>query len=188
MTKMLIRFLRKINKEGPVCKALNSQCWLWLGSKRGSNNYGQFWANGKNLFAHRVGYELFVGTVPSGKMVLHKCDTPLCVNPSHLKLGTHIENMEDRNTKGRQMKGDRHWARTKPHLLARGSDHWMAKTPGARLGSNNGRAILDETKVALIKKDLRRKLKSIKRLAREYNVNPCVIGGIKYGKTWKHVS
>ena len=52
-------------------------------------------------FAHRAAYRIFVGAIPKGKCVLHKCDTPACVNPQHLKLGTQKENLHECLAKGR---------------------------------------------------------------------------------------
>lgn len=80
-------------------------CWIWIGQLTGAG-YGMFRlfkkANGlyRQILAHRFAYEYFVGPT-SDKCVLHRCDTPCCVNPHHLVLGTHKENMQDANAKGR---------------------------------------------------------------------------------------
>ena len=75
-------------------------CWLWnANTTRGY--YGCFRFVGKVKGAHRVAYELYIGPIPDGLHVLHTCDVPLCVNPDHLFLGTHRDNMQDRNRKGR---------------------------------------------------------------------------------------
>lgn len=79
-----------------------SGCWLWTGAvSRGRANYGSLGYHGKSERAHRVSYKEFVGTIPAGLHVLHACDTPLCINPRHLFLGTHKENMQDKIKKGR---------------------------------------------------------------------------------------
>lgn len=75
-------------------------CWMWNRSK--GSVYGTTRYNGRHEAAHRVYYAHYVGPVPAGMVVMHQCDTPKCVNPKHLQLGTHGENMWDRDRKGRQ--------------------------------------------------------------------------------------
>lgn len=101
------RFWSKVNKLGPRHPVLG-QCWVWTGSltKKG---YGQFWikSSGQSERAHRVAWMFRFGDIPEHQCVLHACDNPNCVRPSHLFLGTKTENMEDRDRKGRQAKGKR---------------------------------------------------------------------------------
>lgn len=85
-------FELRIDKTGP--------CWLWIGG-RFDSGYGKVLRGAKKLRAHRVSYELYVAPIPEGMHVLHKCDNPPCVNPNHLFLGTHIDNMRDMERKGR---------------------------------------------------------------------------------------
>jgi hypothetical protein len=75
-------------------------CWLW---ERGVNSsgYGSLSVGDKTEMAHRVSYELYVGPIPPGLSVLHKCDTRSCVNPDHLFLGTRSDNNLDMSVKGR---------------------------------------------------------------------------------------
>lgn len=71
------------------------------------NGYGNFRTPTKHELAHRASHRLFVGPL-DGRDVMHTCDTPACVNPSHLRLGTRTENMCDAKSKGRMASGERH--------------------------------------------------------------------------------
>ena len=71
------------------------QCWIWDGSLRPSG-YGQFHYNNTNHYAHRIVWEMYCGSIPADMLVLHKCDIKRCVNPDHLYLGTHSDNLRDR--------------------------------------------------------------------------------------------
>lgn len=75
-------------------------CWNWTASKTWVG-YGKFYADGHTLHAHRYAYQIYVGPIPDGMEIMHTCDNMACVNPDHLRPGTHRENMDDRNTKRR---------------------------------------------------------------------------------------
>lgn len=77
-------------------------CWMW--SRPRKDGYGDLRDPkklSKKVLAHRAMFELFNGPIPEGLGVLHKCDNPGCVNPEHLFLGTHTDNMQDMAAKGR---------------------------------------------------------------------------------------
>lgn len=78
----------------------NSGCWLWPGSSR-RDGYGTIMVNKQVRYAHRVSYEAHFGLIDSDQLVLHSCDTPRCLNPDHLSLGTHDDNMRDMSARGR---------------------------------------------------------------------------------------
>jgi hypothetical protein len=80
-------------------------CWFWTGAKHpeGYGNFGVYLGVGqyRTKKAHRIAWELIHGPIPKDMSVLHKCDTPECVNHDHLFLGTAKDNIEDRIRKGR---------------------------------------------------------------------------------------
>ena len=136
-----IRFWNKVDKSGGP-----NACWVWLAGKR-RHEYGAFsiQRNKKTLtlVAHRIAFELGGGIIGKGEIVRHRvCDFPPCCNPSHLRTGSIQDNSNDMVEKGRQRKGnnhpntidpshmprgDLHYARTKPHLLARGMKNGTTK-------------------------------------------------------------
>lgn len=87
----------------------NDLCWEWQASIR-RDGYGVLRIAGHGVAAHRISWELHhKQSVPKGMFVLHKCDNRRCVNPYHLFLGTHQDNMDDILSKGRRnaAKGER---------------------------------------------------------------------------------
>ena len=90
------RFWEKVDKSGG-----DDGCWEWIAGKY-PNGYGMFALKRQVVrCAHRVAWMLTHGDIPDGLFVLHKCDNRSCVNPSHLFLGTHKQNMQDMVNKGR---------------------------------------------------------------------------------------
>ena len=81
-------------------------CWLWTGSLT-EKGYGKVTYKRRTYRAHRLIYEKLVGPIPTGYFICHTCDVPNCVNPNHLWIGTHKENMRDMCIKGRAATGER---------------------------------------------------------------------------------
>jgi hypothetical protein len=135
----------------------NTGCWLWTGTL-GLDGYGKIKRAGKTYRAHRLSYELFCDA-PGEMLVMHKCDTPLCVNPDHLSLGTPADNMEDKVAKGRQAKGERAGPR--------------ALTP----------KLIAEIKAAYVPRKV-----SQRALAERFGVAEITIHRMLKARTWKHLT
>jgi hypothetical protein len=149
----------------------NSGCWLW---ERGVNRqgYGKIKALGKTVFAHRAAYVEYVSPIPDRLQVCHRCDTPYCVNPGHLFLGTAADNHADRNRKNRQVQGDRQGLRRHPDRAPR--------------GERNSGAKLTESQVLEIRCRLAGGQKGID-LAAMFGVSITAIHFIRRRKTWGHI-
>ena len=93
------RFWRSIHKT--------STCWLWQGAV-GSTGYGVLTIEKRQHYAHRLSWEMHYGRIPDDKIICHHCDTPLCVNPTHLFLGVQADNIHDALRKGRMRHGSLH--------------------------------------------------------------------------------
>ena len=167
---MEVRFMAKVEVH-------ENGCWMWRGAKD-RKGYGMF-SVGKGRkpdgtrrnsmrLAHRVSYELFKGQIPEhdshhGMCVLHMCDTPGCVNPDHLFLGTNTDNVHDMDEKGRRV-----------NVPNRGSKH--------------GNAVLDEAKVKEIMVKLKSRYPTQREIAKMYGVSYATINHIKTGRLWAHVT
>ena len=147
------RFFSKINK-------IENGCWEWMTGKT-KDGYGIFSFDNKDFRAHRLSYELHFGNINKGLCVCHSCDNPSCVNPEHLFLGTHKQNMEDKVNKGRTYNGN-------------------------QKGINNPSSKLTEKNIIEIKKLLSSGLFQ-KDIAKQYNVSIMTISNIKNNKIWKHI-
>lgn len=137
----------------------NSGCFLWLGGLSG-DGYGKSWYRGKGIRAHRLAWIAAKGSVPPETQVLHKCDTPLCVNPEHLFLGTHLDNMRDASKKGR-----------------------LHGKPPRKIGEAHPAAKLTEQQVL----EIRASGIGCRIAARMYGVTSDHILHIRSGRKWRHL-
>ena len=145
------RFWKAVDVKG------KNKCWEWREVKY-PNGYGNFYAKGKQLLAHRVSYEL-EKSKPGDLYVLHACDNRSCVNPNHLFLGTQLDNVHDALQKGR----------------------WNPPA-GERCATSK----LTSEKVIEIRK-LIASGQRIKDIAEAFCVTASVISNIKARRYWKHV-
>jgi hypothetical protein len=126
--KDIDRFWQRVDKEKSTTFYKNERCWEWAAGHI-PDGYGTIKISGKLELAHRVSWVIANGGIPDGLHVLHHCDNPGCVRQSHIWLGTHQDNMDDKATKGRgnQPRGDNHYSHTHPEKLARGESHANSK-------------------------------------------------------------
>jgi len=132
--------------------------WRWRNAT-GKDGYGRMIFRGKMTDAHGISYMIHNGAIPEGVHVLHSCDDPGCVNPEHLHLGTHADNMREMMERGRR---------------------------GGKGGGGVGRAKLTPAQVLEIREKY--KIGAIQRsLAKEYEVNFRTINYIVNRVNWKHI-
>ena len=86
------RFWEKVDKKS------DDECWLWKGAHSTKTGHGNMWHPDlhRAYQAYRISFELHKGKIGKGKHILHSCDNGSCVNPNHLREGTHKENMDDK--------------------------------------------------------------------------------------------
>ncbi len=149
------RFWSKVDKRG------DEECWMWRGAALGLG-YGGFAVGGRNLYAHRVSLMLKTGEWPHNAATLHSCDVPRCVNPSHLRAGTQLENVRDCHERGRAAR-------------ARGED-----SPRSRLTT----AAVAEIRIAY---DAGASWSDIEEIADGLGVTPACVWQAATRRTWKHI-
>jgi len=135
-----------------------SSCHWWSASLN-NDGYGQFRVGGKMQKTHRVAYSLYKGPILQGMCVCHSCDNRACVNPDHLWLGTHIQNIADRVKKDRSRKDLK--------------------------GSNSRWAKLSEDDIQVIRGLLKNHTQEF--IAKRFGVLQGAISKIKLRKTWSHI-
>lgn len=161
------RFWGKVEKLGN-----ESGCWLWTGAVT-HDCYGRVQFQRKARLTNRISWIIHQGPIPEGMGVLHRCDTPECVRPSHLFLGTPKDNTRDMYRKGRAGTiGDRNWTRRFPEKVCRGETAVLSKLKEAQVLEIRNRFASGEKGVVL---------------AKHFKVSRSVISNITKGRIWKHV-
>lgn len=162
-----------------------SECWPWKGCVN-HLGYGGLKVGGKMRRSHRLAWELTYGPIPHGEgyhgmCVLHRCDNPPCVNPSHLWLGSQQDNIADRDAKGH------HWSITKPEASCRGDRNGSRRHPERmRRGESHPRAHLTDSGVREIRQALAAGEQQAS-IAARYGVGRAAITKINSGKRWRHI-
>ena len=147
-----------------VHRAADHQCWNWTGAITHATGYGQIteWVNQsrRNRSPHRLAWEFCFGPIPDGLLVRHMCHNRLCCNPTHLLLGTHKDNFEDKVRACRQGNS----------VMEKGELHPNAK--------------LCERDVIAIRQSYG---KTIYQLADQFGVSKSLIGAIRNNQIWTHL-
>lgn len=189
------RFWAKVNRNGPIpshCMELGP-CWIWIASYTDSG-YGRFsFTKGHWVPAHRFSWELHNAPIPQGLWVLHRCDTPACVRPNHLFLGTVTDNARDMAAKGRGVfqqhperapRGERNGSIKHPERLARGDDNPSRKYPERRpRGEQHANARLSIPAVLAIRRAVAAG-ESVTGIANRYQIAPSTVYAIVTRRTW----
>lgn len=163
--KDIERFWGKVDKDSSPLFYDGTRCWEWK-AFRNPKGYGQIGIGLKIYLAHRVSYEICLGKIPDGFLVLHHCDNPCCVRPEHLWIGTPQQNTDDMIAKGRL--GNK-----------------IPKQP-ARGGTHGSRHKLSSEQVLEIRR--RRALgESREILSKEFGVSANAIYNIVKRNHWTHI-
>ena len=148
------RFWGRVNK--------GAGCWLWTGH-RNDDGYGMIGSGGRIGFkmrsTHRLSWELHHGPIPEGMSVLHRCDTPACVRPDHLFIGTQRDNMADASQKGRLV-------------------------TVRRFGESNAQSVLTAADVVVIRETYAARQATQAQLAGDYKITQSHLSSIVRGDGW----
>jgi hypothetical protein len=154
-----------------VAKGGDNDCWEWQGTRL-RRGYGHTWYNGRTMGAHRASWLIHNGPIPANMEVCHHCDNPPCVNPHHLYIATHAQNMADASARGR--------IRTAPPKVHGAYTHPESRVRGAR----NGQAKLTTEQVAEIRTLYSNGQHSQRQLAQQFNVGKGTIWRIVTNQSW----
>ena len=155
-----------------------SGCWIWMGALS-SKGYGSIRISKKTYIASRVSFVIYKGTIPNGLCILHSCDIPSCVNPDHLRLGTHFENIQDMISKKRDV-----WSNFSKKNNLKILFSKMRK--GKNLGSNNSNAKFSEENILKIR-SLRKEGINQTQIAKMFCTTQNRISEIVNRKTWRNI-
>lgn len=148
------RFWRRV-----AVTANPEKCWEWRGGKWSNNSgYGRVKIGPKYRSAHRLAYALASGAFPSDLCVCHRCDNRICVNPSHLFLGTYQDNHNDMDVKGRR----------RPACGERCALSKLSEADVCFMRANQGSL-------------------SVREMGEMFQVTDSCIRAVLSGKTWRHI-
>ncbi len=175
------RFWEKVSPEP------NTGCWLWTAATT-NGGYGVIGQGRRLLRATRLSWEMHNGRpIPPGYLACHRCDTPACVNPAHLFIGTVQHNSDDMVAKGRSAVGARHASTTHPERVPRGDAHYLRRHPERVMrGSQQARAKLTEEMAREIRRLRSTERTPLAQLARRFGVSQSTVSSVVYNQRWTH--
>lgn len=159
LLQLEVRAIREIRKriEKNCFVDTSNGCWIWLGDKFKTNGRPSISFGKQRHQVHRLSYIIWTGQPLGNLNVLHSCDNILCVNPDHLRAGTHADNSQDMVNRGRSCRGEKNrGAILTPEMVC------------------EIRKLLDDGKIPTI-------------IARRYGVSSTAIYRIRDKKTWSHL-
>ena len=163
----------KNNRKEIAWKLNENGCHICTSHALNTDGYPRHRQHGKMVSVSHTIFEKYKGEIPDGMCVCHTCDTPACINPSHLFLGTQLQNIADRNMKNRQSRGEKHAA------ACVGIKHNLLCT-----GERNNNAKVTEQQVIQIRMI---EGKTLIEIAQMFGVSKQLISLIRRNEIWKHV-